>query len=57
MKRDAAFCFACPKFRRRVDHSEQTTFTISDFRGWKRAVGDKNKGLEMHDTCLLIFVL
>ena len=51
VKRDAAFCFACRKFGRRVDHTKETTFTIIGFKGWKRAVGDKNKGLEMHDTC------
>ena len=51
VERNAAFCFACRKFGRRIDHTKETTFTICGFRGWKRAVEDKNKGLEMHDTC------
>ena len=51
VERDAAFCFACRKFGRRVDHTKETTFTISGFGHRKRAVGDKNKGLEMHDIC------
>ena len=51
VERNAAFCFACRQFGRRIDQTKETTFTICGFRGWKRAVGDKNKGLEMHYTC------
>ena len=57
VKRDAAFCFACRKFGRRVDHTKETTFTISGFKGWKRAVGDQKKVWRCMILVPLIFVL
>ena len=68
MQRDAAFCYGImdlywhdlfffPNMRvvcweKRIDHAKETTFTISGYKGWKRAVGDKTKGLALHNHCL-----
>ncbi|XP_063039724.1 uncharacterized protein LOC134434959 [Engraulis encrasicolus] len=45
VKRDAAFCFPCRKFR--TSSSADTTFTLSGFRDWKHAV-ERGKGLNKH---------
>ena len=45
-KRDAAFCYACRHFA--SSSLNNATFALKGYRGWKRALGDKNKGLELH---------
>ena len=45
-KRDAAFCYACRHFA--PSSLNNATFARKGYRGWKRAFGDKNKGLELH---------
>ena len=45
-KRDAAFCYACRHFA--PSSLNNATFALKGYRGWKRALGDKNKGLELH---------
>ena len=46
-QRDAAFCFACRHFAPTTSFNF-TTFAVKGYKGWKRALGDKNKGLEKH---------
>ena len=45
-KRDAAFCYVCRHFA--PSSLNNATFALKGYRGWKRALGDKNKGLELH---------
>ena len=45
-KRDAAFCYGCRHFA--PSSLNNATFALKGYRGWKRALGDKNKGLELH---------
>ncbi|KAK6167027.1 hypothetical protein SNE40_021137 [Patella caerulea] len=47
VERDAAFCYACRHF---VPDSSfnYDNFAVKGYNGWKRALGDKNKGLELH---------
>ena len=40
-KRDAAFCYACRHFA--PSSLNNATFALKGYRGWKRALGDKNR--------------
>jgi hypothetical protein len=46
VERNAAFCYACRHFAK-VEKGK--AFTVVGYKGWKRAVGDKKKGLLQHD--------
>jgi len=45
--KDAAYCFPCRRF---LPHTRETGFTVEGYNNWKRAVGDKKKGLLKHDS-------
>lgn len=52
VQRDAAFCYPCRKFApHHVVTENKKRFTVHGFFNWKRAVGDKEKGLLQHDNC------
>lgn len=52
VSRGAAFCYPCRKYAcgSMTENENRKTFTVSGFCNWKRAVGDKEKGLVQHDT-------
>jgi hypothetical protein len=47
-EKDAVFCYACRRFPAKT--SKEKSFTVTGFRNWKRAVGDCNKGLLLHNS-------
>jgi hypothetical protein len=48
VERDAVFCFACRRFP--PIGSKEMAFSVNGFRNWKRALGDPNKGLLLHNN-------